>query len=84
MEVHAHGFARVVGAGTMQAERNAGLVEVGVETRRPLEGSDIELSGYSTATSALSGIGLVMARRPNRFLCLIRPLPVAGFDLNQQ
>ena len=39
--------------------------------RRPVERTS--LSGYSRATSALSGIGLVMARRPNRFLCLIRP-----------
>jgi hypothetical protein len=43
MEMQVHGFAHVIGAGAMQAERNSCLVDVGIETCRPLEGSDIGL-----------------------------------------
>src|SRR5271170_1375 len=65
VEMHANGLAHVFRADAMQAERNSRLVEVGVEARRSLEGPDISLSGYSTATSALSGIDLVIAQRPS-------------------
>src|SRR5262249_16256206 len=60
VEMHANGFAYVGGASAVQAERNSGFIEMGVEAGRSLERSNIELD--SSATSALSGMGLVMAR----------------------
>jgi hypothetical protein len=61
VEVRANSFAYVGCTGPVQAERNSGFVEMSIEACRSLECS---LSGYSSATSALSGMGLVMARLP--------------------
>jgi hypothetical protein len=41
--MHANALAHVGGARAVQAERNSGFIKVGVETRRPLECSNIEL-----------------------------------------
>jgi hypothetical protein len=43
VEMHPDGLALVGAAGAVQAQRDTGLIEMGVETRRVLEGSDIEL-----------------------------------------
>jgi hypothetical protein len=62
VKVHANAFTHVGCTGAVEAERNSGFIEMGVEARRSLERSNVKLSGYSSATSALSGMGLVMAR----------------------
>src|SRR3982074_3260260 len=43
VEVHANGLTHVGRDGAMQAERYSGFVEMGIEPRRSLECSDIEL-----------------------------------------
>jgi two-component system, LuxR family, sensor kinase FixL len=43
MKMHADRFAHVICAGAMQAEGDTGLIEMGVETRRPLEGANVKL-----------------------------------------
>jgi hypothetical protein len=55
-----HRLAHVVRARPQQRKAHAGLVEMRLELRRTLEAPDIKLSGYSSATSALSVIGFVM------------------------
>jgi len=59
--MHAHRFALFVRTGQFEPQRDAGLIDVSVESGGVRERSDIEFVGYSTATSALSVIGLVMA-----------------------
>jgi len=43
VEMHADRFANVILAGAVQAERDAGLIEMSVETRRCLERADVKL-----------------------------------------
>ena len=41
--MHADRFAHIIGAGAVQTEPNAGLIEMGVETVRLPEGADVKL-----------------------------------------
>ena len=61
VEMHADGLSSILSAESMQAQRNACVVKVGIEARGPLERSDIELVRILKGYFRLVGIGLVMA-----------------------
>src|SRR5262245_16806835 len=58
MKVNTNGFAHVGCAGSVQAQRNSGLIEMGVEARRALEGANVEFVGIFERDLGFIGDGL--------------------------
>jgi hypothetical protein len=64
VEMHADALAHVGGARAVQAERNSGFIKMGVETRRALECSNIELVRIFQRDFGFVGDGLGHGRGP--------------------
>ena len=58
VKVHANGFAYVSGASAVQAKRNSGFIEVGIEAGRSFERSNLELVRIFERNFGFVGDGL--------------------------
>src|SRR5262249_44776395 len=85
MEMHADGLPHRLVAGAVEAERNSGFIEVGIEARGSLEGPDVELVGVFERHFGLVGDRLCHGTCLGLFAgVLIAVRDPCGYDLDQK